>query len=152
MDDKRETDPVLAPLAIITPAIAIVVSLPFLFLYAAVAGILALAGGVAFGAPVLSLAHKMKLRGLLLTTTLGVLTAAAGVYLVGFALALIYGGRVGVNPGVLALAVPIGGATGATYATIYDSVNLSPHQVRWRIMTIVLMAVMVPWIAMIARR
>lgn len=148
-----DSDRVLAPLALIAPAIALVVTLPFLFVYAAVPALIALAAAVTVGAPVLSAVRKVGLRGLVITAALGAVTAAAVVYLVGKLLPLIYHGQVRLNGSdAFVLAIAIGGASGATYATIYDSVDLSPHQVRWRIMTIVLLAVAAPWVAMLARR
>jgi hypothetical protein len=153
LDDKPDADPVLGPLALIAPSIAFVVTVPLLFVYAAIPAGMALVGAVAVGAPVLSMAHKMGLRGLIVTTILGGAAPAAAVYLVGLLLPLIFHGQVRLNgPDAFLLAIAIGAATGATYATIYDSVDLTPPQVRWRIMTIVLLAVMSPWVAMIARR
>ena len=148
IDDPRpqvDPDPILAPLALIAPAIALMVTLPFLLVYAAIAAILALVGAVAIGAPVLSLVRRLGVRGVIKMTTLGAVTAGAAVYLVRLGLGLFYrGGQVQLTSDVTLLSVVIGAATGATYATIYDS-ELAPTQVRWRIMIIVLVAVMLPW-------
>jgi hypothetical protein len=150
---RLDPDPVLVPLALIAPAIAMIVTLPLLFVYAAVPAILALAGAIAIGAPALLLAKRLGLRGLPATTALGGLTAAAGVYGSSLLIAVFFRGQVQLNtPDTLLLAVVIGAATGATYATIYDSTDRAPVSVRWRILTIVLLAVMAPWVAMIVRR
>jgi hypothetical protein len=99
------------------------------------------------------LAKRLGLRGLPATTALGGLTAAAGVYGSSLLIAVFFRGQVQLNtPDTLLLAVVIGAATGATYATIYDSTDRAPVSVRWRILTIVLLAVMAPWVAMIVRR
>lgn len=149
MDAKLDPDPVLAPLALIAPAIALMVTLPLLMVYAAIAAGLALAGAVTLGAPVLSLAHRLGFRGFIRTTALGAVTAALGVFVVGIAVSVIFKQQVQLNTrDMLLLGATIGGATGATYATIYDSVNLSPQQVRWRILSIVLVAVTIPFASM----
>jgi len=134
------------------PAIALMVTLPFMFVYAAIPAGIALVGAVVVGAPVLSSARRLGLRGLILTTTLGAVTAGVIVYVVGVAVALFYRAQVQLNSDTALLAVTIGAATGATYATIYDSVDLSPSKLRWRIMIIVLVAVAVPFVAVAVRK
>jgi hypothetical protein len=143
--------PVLAPLAIIAPAIALIITLPFLFVYAAIPAGIALVGAVVVGAPALSTARRFGLRGVVLTTALGAVTAGVAVYSVVLATALIYRSLVQVNPDGLLIGITIGAATGATYATLYDSVNLSPTNVRWRILIIVMLAVTMPWVGMAVR-
>jgi len=103
-------------------------------------------------APVLSVARRLGLRGLILTSTLGAATAALTVFAVAAVMALIYGSLIQVNPDGALLAVTVGAATGATYATIYDSVDLSPTKLRWRIMIIVLVGVMIPFVALAVRK
>jgi hypothetical protein len=123
-----------------------------MFVYAAIAAGIALAGAVVVGAPVLSVARRLGLRGLILTSTLGAATAALTVFAVAAVMALIYGSLIQVNPDGALLAVTVGAATGATYATIYDSVDLSPTKLRWRIMIIVLVGVMIPFVALAVRK
>ena len=152
IETKLDPDPVLAPLAIMTPAIALMVTLPFMFVYAAIAAGIALVGAVVVGAPVLSSARRLGLRGLILTSALGAVTAGLTVFAVAAVMAMIYGSLVQVNPDGALLAVTVGAATGATYATIYDSVDLSPTKLRWRIMIIVLVAVMIPFVALAVQK
>ena len=152
LDIKLDPDPILAPLALIAPAIAIMVTLPLLLAYAAVAAGIALVGAVALGAPVLAAAHRLGFRGFIKTAALGAVTAAIGVFVLGLVVAAVFKQQVQLNTtDSLILASTIGAATGATYATIYDSVNLSPHQVRWRILIIVLVAVTVPFASMVLK-
>ena len=129
-----------------TPAIALMVMLPFSVIYAAIAAGIALVGAVLVGTPVLLLSHRFGFRGLVKTTALGAVTAGLGAFVVSTIISTV------TSNGLLLLATTIGGATGACYATIYDSVDLSPPQVRWRIMTIVLVAVTIPFAIMTLQR
>ena len=159
MEDRKVSEPaveldpppILAPLALIAPAIALIVTLPFLFVYAAIPAGIALVGAVVVGAPALSTARRFGLRGVMLTTILGGITAGVAVYAVVLATALIYHSLVQVNPDGALIAITIGAATGATYATLYDTGELSPSNVRWRILIIVMLAVTMPWIGMAVR-
>lgn len=147
-DVKLDPDPILVPLALIAPAITVMVTLPLFMAYAAVAAGIALVGAVVLGAPVLALAHRFGFRGLIKTTALGAVTASVGVLAasaVATAIRFRYRLQVDESSLLAALAAAIGGGTGAVYATIFDSENLERHQVRWRVLIIVLVALTIPF-------
>ena len=129
----------LAPVAIIAGIVAFIVTLPLVYAYAFVVALVAAAGGVLIGAPALAGARSLGLRGVWATTALGLVTGPVPLALTKWIS--------GVAPDhwprhELAWAAVIGAATGAIYATVYDTTNLPPGAVRKRTIGIMTLAVL----------
>ena len=143
-----DPDPVLWPLLLITPAVAFMVTLPLLFAWAFVA---AAAAGVlagAAGAPALSAARKLGLRGFVPTLVLGGLVGALSTAIV-VAIADAIRHRAvlsALNAEYVGVAAVIGAATGGIYATIHDAFNLPPGGARRRVLLILFIAVVLPFV------
>lgn len=144
-----DSDPVVVPLLLITPAVAFIVTLPLFFAFALPAALLALAAAVVVGAPVLKVARSLGLRGVAATAALGAACGAVAVYIPAAVIAAAYWRRVGwVDSVFLLSAIAIGGATGGIYATIHDSHHLPPPLARRRMVAMVALAAALPWIGM----
>ncbi len=140
-----DKDPVLLPLLFITPAVAFIVTLPFLYAWALAAAIVALAAAAVVGAPALVVARTLGLRGFLATTALGCAAGAAPILL--WALLAPIGGeplRTSQSVPIAVLTTVIGGATGGIYSSVHDSVSLAPVAVRRRVLAILGVAVLIP--------
>ena len=138
-EDTSERDPVLAPVAIIAGIVAFIVMLPLVYAYAFVAALVAAAGAVLIGAPALAGARHLGLRGVWATTVLGLMAGPVPLMLVRWV--------AGIAPqhwplDELGPAAVIGAATGAIYATVYDTTNLPPGSVRKRTIAILTIAVL----------
>jgi hypothetical protein len=143
--DPPDRDPILAPISIISGVVGFIVMLPVMYLYAFVAALVAAAGGVLVGAPALWMVRRIGVRGIVATTALGLVVGPVPLMLVKAV--------TGVSPSnwsrpELGFAAVIGAATGAIYATVYDTVNLPPGAVRMRTMVILTLAVIAAFIVL----
>ena len=130
-DDDELKTPVLWPLVVIAGATAFIVTIPVLMAFSALAAIVAAVGAGAVGAPALSAARNAGLRGIFQTTGFGLLVAALAT----IAVRAMGGDRHLLNFYVVAAAI-IGAATGAIYATLFDTDGLSGVRVRYQTMAI----------------
>jgi hypothetical protein len=143
----RDDDPVLVPLLLITPAVAFIVTLPLVYAWALLAAIVSAAAAAVVGAPVLTVARRLGLRGFLPTTALG--CAAGAVPILLWALLALPSGQ----PFTASQSIPfavvstvIGGATGGIYSSVHDSIRLAPVAVRRRVLAILAAAVLIPMV------
>jgi len=125
-DDDLKT-PVLWPLVVIAGATAFIVTIPILLWFAALAAIVAALGAAAVGAPALIAARTVGLRGFWQTTGLGLLVAALATITV-----RAMSGDMHLLSAYVVMATIIGAATGAIYATVFDTDNLSGVRVRYQ--------------------
>lgn len=139
--------PVLWPLVVIAAGTGFIVTVPVLMAYSALAAVVAAVGAGAVGAPALFAARTAGLRGLWQTSGLG-LIVGAGATLVVRAIA---GDMKHPLNGYVVMAGIIGAATGAIYATLFDSEGLSGERVRYQTIGILAVAV-VTLLAAIALR
>lgn len=129
VDDSNELRaPVLWPLVVIAAGTAFIVSIPVLMAYSALAAVVAALGAGIVGAPALFAARRLGLRGFLATTGLGLIASAGATWIV----RAMSGALTNPLNGYVVLAGIIGAATGAIYATVFDSEGLSGLRVRYQ--------------------
>jgi len=145
-----DEDPVWVPLTLISAAVAFIVMTPLILAWAAAAAVIAALAAAGIGAPVLSAARRLGLRGFWLTTALGAVVPGLVFWIAKAVIEALLSPRQ-VATAWFWCAMLIGAAAGGIYATVFDQLSMSPRAVRVRVILIVAVAAVLPLVVLTVR-